>query len=250
MTNRRVEFLTGHHAHELLMMVCPTVHQFIKKRLKDCFTRYHTGETAGEWLDQPAAYCVVRRCFFANGKTYIVATYHFFHRHDWSDSWNPFVRWADSHDFDFEGCTIFWEQSGDASANLVVTQAHDDLLFYRLRPGEWPHVYIASCSHAIFPREDLVESRGPECRIYKPGEIELINIESFAMRRMMREAVAPMFKRFDVKMPWEVTDWRIRRQFGKKGVRSLYDDPEAFLGFAGDLGLLSPEHAIFTSADH
>ena len=64
------------------------------------------------------------------------------------------------------------------------------------------------------------------------------------MRRMMREAVAPMFKRTAVKMPWEVTDWRIRRKFGKRGERVLYDDPELFLEFADAVGLLEPEEKI------
>lgn len=250
MTLPRIEILQGRTAAELLLLCAPTVYQWMWDK-RDLFTRIHFGDTMPEQLADPVAYGVARRCRFANDKLYIVCAYHFFHRWDWSrNNWPVIgwlIRWADSHPFDFEGVTVYWEERPATRArDLVVTQAHDDLVFHALGRGEHAEAHISSCSHAVYPTAKMVEGGGADRRIYRPGEYRIINMAEPETLGFLRETAGPIMRKYgSVKMPWEVTDWRIRRKFGARGERAWWEDPEGLVWMAGTCGLLQPEHKIY-----
>jgi hypothetical protein len=241
-----MNLLVGHNANDLLLLLAPTVHQWIRVVQKDLFTRIFFGDIIPDQLNDQCAYCYVRKVTFQNGRRYVVATYHFFHRYDYNDNSWPilgwFIRWADSHHFDFEGCTVFWEES-DNPHNLLVTQAHDNLWFHRFTG--MPEVHISACGHAVWPTDRQVDTKGPAKRSYRPGEYRLINIATPEMDRFLRECAGPLMKKYGaVHMPWDVMDVNMRIKFGHKS--AWYDDPEGLLVMADECGLLKPEHKIHT----
>lgn len=183
--------------------------------------------TLGEWIpSRPAVYTSVRMLT----ASLEVRLWCFFHRHDWSKTGGLIGR-LESHDFDFEGVLRYRIMTNycrdDTRPFGYVTVFHKELKFYRSFQDA---ISIEPQGHGIYLA--VKPPKGENCRSMYVDDMKDIDMDEPRRLAWLKNTVQPIFNRNSVNMPWQWSDWLIRRKFGKKTDGLIYSDPIKLIGYA------------------